>query len=223
MAISKRLKAIAKYTEGYNSLADIACDHGYLGIYAVQNYGLKKVLLTDINPMPLASALKNTKDKNLEDIICCKLGDGLAPLNEDYDVITISGIGGILLKEILQKDLDKCKRAKRMVLCPNTDLYEVRKFLCENNFEITHEEMVYDYKYYEIIVCCYTGEKQNYCEKELKFGPKLLAEKSNNFINYYTDLLKLFEKQIQFITDSNANEKLSTKIIEINSILGNNL
>ena len=46
MAISKRLKAIAKYIEGYDSLADIACDHGYLGIYAVEEYNLKEVLLT---------------------------------------------------------------------------------------------------------------------------------------------------------------------------------
>ena len=45
MAISKRLKAIAKYIEGYDTLADIACDHGYLGIYAVEEYNLKEVFL----------------------------------------------------------------------------------------------------------------------------------------------------------------------------------
>jgi tRNA (adenine22-N1)-methyltransferase len=65
MAISKRLKAIAKYIDGYKTLADIACDHGYLGIYAVEEYNLKEVLLTDINLMPLASAVKNVESKNL--------------------------------------------------------------------------------------------------------------------------------------------------------------
>ena len=96
MAISKRLKAIAKYTNGFNSLADIACDHGYLGIYAVEQFKLKEVLLTDINPMPLASAVKNVDNKNLSNIISCKLGNGLLPLEKDYEVISISGIGGML-------------------------------------------------------------------------------------------------------------------------------
>ena len=223
MAISKRLKAIAKYTEGFDSLADIACDHGYLGIYAVENYGLKYVLLTDINPMPLASAINNTKVKKLDNIIKCKLGDGLAPLEENYDVITISGIGGILLKDILTKDLEKAKGAKRLVLCPNTDLYEVRKFLHQNDFIITNEEMIFDYKYYEIIVCNYVGTKQQYSDLELKYGPVLLKNKSNDFINYYTQQLKLFENQAKFISDNEAKEKMLGKIMEINLILSNNL
>ena len=223
MAISKRLKAIAKYTEGFTSLADIACDHGYLGIYAVEKYGLNKVLLTDINPMPLASAINNCKNKNLENVISCKLGDGLAPLDEDYEVISISGIGGMLMKDILSKDILKCQKAKRLILCPNTDLYEVRKFLNDNDFIIDDEEMIYEHKYYEIIVTHYSGEQQNYSEQELKYGPILLEKMSKEFVNHYKEQIVLFENQIQFINDFVSKEKLSTKITEIKIILGNNL
>ena len=142
MAISKRLKAIAKYTSGFDSLADIACDHGYLGIYAVEQFKLKQVLLTDINPMPLASAVKNVENKNLGNIISCKLGNGLLPLEKDYEVISISGIGGMLMKEILEEGINRAKNARRLILCPNSDLYEVRKFLATNNFEIIEEEVI---------------------------------------------------------------------------------
>ena len=55
MAISKRLMTVAKYIHGYDTLADIACDHGYLGIYAAQNFNIKEVLLTDINEKGEAS------------------------------------------------------------------------------------------------------------------------------------------------------------------------
>ena len=223
MAISKRLKAIAKYTEGFNSLADIACDHGYLGIYVVENYGLNKVLLTDINPMPLASAVKNCKLKKLDNIIECKLGDGLAPLTMDYDVISISGIGGILMKEILSKDIKRCQNAKRVILCPNTDLYEVRKFLNDNMFEIENEEMILEHKYYEIIVAKYIGQPKNYSEIELKYGPILLANMTDVFIGYYKEQLKLLSKQIEFINDKSAHDKISSKINEIYQILVNNL
>ena len=223
MAISKRLKAIAKYTEGFLSLADIACDHGYLGIYAVEKYDLKKVLLTDINPMPLASAINNCKSKNLENIISCKLGDGLAPLDDNYDVISISGIGGMLMKDILAQDIIKCQKAKRLILCPNTDLYEVRKFLNDNDFVIETEEIVFEHKYYEIIVTHYVGKKQNYSELELKYGPILIKELSKEFITHYKEQIVLFEKQLQFINDFCSKEKLSSKINEIKTILGNNL
>ena len=93
MAISKRLLEIAKYIKGYETLADIACDHGYLGIYAAINFNLKEVLLTDINEMPLASAKENVAKRELNSVIKTKLGDGLAPLDKEYDVITIAGIG----------------------------------------------------------------------------------------------------------------------------------
>ena len=223
MTISKRLKAIAKYTEGFYSLADIACDHGYLGIYAAEHYGLKKVLLTDINPMPLASAVKNSKDRNLEDVISCKLGDGLAPLDCDYEVISISGIGGILMKDILNEGMDRIKNAKRLILCPNTDLYEVRKFLSDNLFMIEFEEMIHEHKFYEIIVAKYTGQAANYSEIELKYGPHLLQNKSEEFISNLKLQHEMLTKQIALINDLKAKEKLSLKINEISNILGNNL
>ena len=223
MAISKRLKAIAKYVCGFDSLADIACDHGYLGIYAVEEYGLKKVLLTDINPMPLASAVNNCKSRNLDHIISCKLGDGLAPLNEDYDVISISGIGGILMSEILAKDITKCKNAKRLILCPNTDSYEVRKFLNDNMFVIENEEIIFEHKYYEIIVAKYIGTIQNYSNEELKFGPILVKNKPEMFVNHYKEQIKILSKQLMLVKDSNAIEKLTLKIDELKQILGNNL
>ena len=223
MAISKRLQRIATYTEGFNSLADIACDHGYLGIYAAINYGIKDILLTDINPMPLASAVKNTESKNLSNVIKCKLGNGLAPLDKDYEVITISGIGGLLMKDILQEGILRAKSAKRLVLCPNTDSYEVRKFLMNNGFKITHEEMVYEHKYYEIIVSQFLGTHLKYNELELKYGPILLQNRPLEFVSYYSEQLNLFEKQIVKITDEKAKEKLQNKIDEIKVILNNNL
>ncbi len=223
MAISKRLKAIAKYTNGFTSLADIACDHGYLGIYAVEIYGLKEVLLTDINPMPLASAIKNSKIKKLDNIISCKLGDGLMPLEKDYEVITISGIGGMLMKDILSKGINRIKNAKRIVLCPNSDFYEVRKFLLDNSFIIESEEIIYDYKYYQIIVAKYTEEEITYSDYELKFGPKLLENISCEFISLYKDKLNLYERELEHVASNAAKEKLLAKINEIKTILGNNL
>ena len=219
MALSKRLLEIAKYINGYETLADIACDHGYLGIYAALNYNLKEVLLTDINEMPLASAKENVTKRNLDNIIKTKLGDGLAPLDKEYDVITIAGIGGLLLVQILQNDLDKAKSAKRLILCSNTDTDLVRRFLTENGFIIEAEQMVHDYKYYEIIVAKYTGINTNYSDLEIKYGPHLIKEKSSEFCEYYKKQLSLYSGQVLKINDLVSKERLQTKIAEIIKIL----
>ena len=219
MNISLRLSSVAKYINGYDTLADIACDHGYLGIYAAKNYSLKEVLLTDINEMPLASAKENIKKFNLDDIITTKLGNGLKPLTKDYDVITICGIGGILMTEILANDLERIKNSKRLILCPNTDSYNVRKFLNDNNFKIEFEEVVYDYKFYEIIVCSYNDEFLNYNELELKYGPCLLKEKTQEFIKLHEKQLNLLSSQLPNITNSEQKDKILSKINEIKNIL----
>ena len=219
MNISLRLSSVAKYINGYDTLADIACDHGYLGIYAAKNYSLKEVLLTDINEMPLASAKENIKKFNLDDIITTKLGNGLKPLTKDYDVITICGIGGILMTEILANDLERIKNSKRLILCPNTDSYNVRKFLNDNNFKIEFEEVVYDYKFYEIIVCSYNDEFLNYNELELKYGPCLLKEKTQEFIKLHEKQLNLLSSQLPNITNSEQKDKILSKINEIKKIL----
>ena len=219
MSISKRLLHIAKYIDGYDSLADIACDHGYLGIYALENYNINDVLLTDINELPLQCAMENAKRKKIDNKITFKLGDGLRPLDKDYEVISIAGIGGILMIKILEDCIGRAQNAKRLILCPNTDSYAVRKFLDENGFEIELEEIVHDFKYYEIIVAKYNGLCNKYNQKELKYGPILLKNKCIEFVDYYTNKCNMFKEQLNKINDMCSKAKIINEIKEIESII----
>ena len=219
MKLSKRLSVIASFIKGFKSLADIACDHGYLGIYAALNYDLETVLLTDINELPLASAKANITKFSVTDKVNTALGNGLEPLDKDYEVISISGIGGSLLVDILNNDLEKAKKAKRLILSANNDVKLLREFLMNNHFMITSEVMVYDYKYYEILVAEYTSKNVNYTELELKYGPYLLKEKSADFINHYQKLLKTLENQLTKVNNLEARTNLLKRIEEIKSIL----
>ena len=113
----------------------------------------------------------------------------------------------------------KIKKAKRLILCPNTDSYNVRKFLNDNNFIIEYEEVVLDYKFYEIIVCRYNGQPSNYSELDEKYGPCLLKEKSVEFIMMHEKQYKLLLLQLPNITNTDQKNKIIYKINEINSIL----
>lgn len=223
MKLSKRIRRIAKYTEGFKTMADIGCDHGYLGIHSILDYGLTEVLFTDINEMPLESAKQNCIKENVMDKVKFLLGDGLKPLDKDYEVISICGMGGILIKDILSASLERAKNAKRLILSPNTDARVVREFLVDNFFEIVEEEMIFDYKYYEVIICRYSPDAPKYSELELKYGPHLLKNKDEVFVEYYQKKLEFLEKQYEKVNDVLSKADILLKMIEIHQILINEM
>ncbi len=68
-------------------------------------------------------------EKNqVSDLIDARLGDGLTVLKpEDHvDVICIAGMGGLLIRRILEEGQAKLSGVQRLVLQPNVGEYELR-------------------------------------------------------------------------------------------------
>ena len=63
--VNKRLEIVNKYIDINDTLADIGCDHGYLGIMAI-NKGVKFVQFIDNKLGPLSSAKQNCVNINEE-------------------------------------------------------------------------------------------------------------------------------------------------------------
>ena len=177
-------------------------------------------------PMLSASAYQRREKKNIttKKIIkfydTCSLliaGESLFENNERFVIssITLKELEKIKTSSNKDADIKYSTRLLIKLLEDNSDLYEVRKFLLDNNFKIEAEEIVYDYKYYQIIVASYSNKEVNYTDIELKYGPILLRNIDSNFTQYYSEKLKLFEREYQHVTDTNAKEKLSNKIEEI--------
>ena len=53
LPISTRLLACCSFINPGDRVADIGCDHGYLGIYLLKNGLAKSVIAADINRGPL--------------------------------------------------------------------------------------------------------------------------------------------------------------------------
>ena len=112
--INKRLEIISSFIDKNDSLADIGCDHGYLGIMAL-NKGVNYVQFIDNKIGPLSSAKLNCENIN-NDKIEFTLSSGLNDLNNQVDTIAICGMGGELIVDILKADLNKAKNLKKMIL-----------------------------------------------------------------------------------------------------------
>lgn len=213
-----RIELLASLTKGSNSLLDLGCDHAYVLTLALNRYGVKKGIASDISDGPLKMAKDNIIKSGLADKIKIIKSDGFVNINEEFDTCIIAGMGGLLIKDILTNGLDKISQ-KKLILEPNNNREDVRLFLNNNNFKIIDEYALYDSnKYYEIIVAI--NEKDNLNDFQIKYGPILLEKKPKEFINFYKQKYDFLNKIIPNIKDQLEKEEKIKLLNEYKMIIG---
>ncbi len=212
-----RLDFIASLASGLDSVVDCGCDHAYTLINCIKKYGVKKGLGLDINEGPLESARKNVIENNLSESISLEKADGLTTYDKDYEGLIISGMGGSLICDILDYDIDVTKTFKKLILSPHNDTSKVRFFLINNGFKITEEYMIEENNHiYEIIVSTNEPLDRKYDFYDMKFGPILRNEKSELFVKKYSELLNQTNKALEQATNETqiARLKITKAMLE---------
>lgn len=176
MELSKRLQAVADLVTPGGIVADIGTDHGYIPIWLVESKKNPGAIAMDINKGPLAAAKAHILEYGLSDYIETRLSDGVMALKPgEADSIVIAGMGGALVIKILTEGRDVLDAVGECILQPQSELFKVRKFLQENGYRITEEDMVFeDGKYYPMMKVI-KGPDEDYGKLELLYGRKLLC------------------------------------------------
>ena len=176
--LSQRLQAIADMVPAGAKVADIGTDHGFLPCYLAQSGKAEQVIACDVNAQPLALAQKNITDYNVVDKVSTRLGDGLAVIKPgEVDVVTIAGMGGALMIDILDASPLVVDRLKRIVLQPNVGAEAVRIWAEKNRWQIVAEELVKENDIFSVIIVLEQGRSDRFMSAvELYLGPKLLAD-----------------------------------------------
>lgn len=191
--LSKRLAAVGFYVPKNSRLADVGSDHAYLPLFLVENERIDFAVAGEVVQGPYQSALTNVIQACKQDQIQVRLANGLAAIEEtdEIDVITIAGMGGRLIADILEAGMDKLAGVKRLILQPNNREDELRDWLSQHDFQIITEEMVTEnQKFYEILVV--EAGQMNLSNLERRFGPYLMQEKSPVFVaKWQAELKKL--------------------------------
>lgn len=167
--LTPRLEMILCHVTG-RSAADIGTDHAYIPV-ELSKKGIRTVA-TDISKGPLNAAKANVKKYNCE--VDLRLGGGLDPLEagETEDII-IAGMGGEMIIKIIKDNFEKA-RSSRLILQPMNYPERLRKFLFENRFEITEEDLVCEgEKLYNLMVAKSADKCGDYDEISLHLSPIL--------------------------------------------------
>ncbi|WP_422803177.1 tRNA (adenine(22)-N(1))-methyltransferase [Streptococcus sp. FT1-106] len=180
--LSNRLRKVAEYVPEGARLLDVGSDHAYLPIYLIEKGHIDFAIAGEVVKGPYESAVSNVANAQMTDKIDVRLADGLAAFEESdqISVITICGMGGYLIAEILANGRAKLDKVERLILQPNNREDELRNWLAQHGFRIVAETiMTENDKFYEIMVAEH-GD-MTLSVQEHRFGPYLNQEKSAVF------------------------------------------
>lgn len=214
--LSERLEKVVSYIPAGSRIADIGSDHAYLPCYAVQKGQVEFAIAGEVVEGPFQSATKQVRSLGLTGEIAVRKGDGLAVIEQKdaIDVVVIAGMGGALIRSILEADATKLAGVKRLVLQPNIAAHQLREWGEANQWALISEAILCeDNKIYEILVLEPSPEIVTYSDAERLLGPFLMREKSAVFQAKWRHELENWQG-IQAKIDAN-NTKNAERLAEL--------
>ncbi|WP_314059965.1 tRNA (adenine(22)-N(1))-methyltransferase TrmK [uncultured Vagococcus sp.] len=224
--LSKRLASVAHYVRKNDRVADIGSDHAYLPAWLVLNQQIEYAVAGEVVEGPYQAALKLVKQRKLDQYITVRLGDGLDAIVTDDDIsaITIAGMGGSLISDILERghQSGRLNGKERLILQPNVGEKTLRTWLMNHSYEIIAETLVMeDGRFYEIIVAEKVAKTVKYSLADLTFGvflrtgyPDLFKEKWQADLLNRKRVLKQLEQARQPQLEKIAEMTHMIKLIE---------
>ncbi len=180
--LSQRMRAVADMVRPGSRVCDIGCDHAFVSIYLVANGIADRVIASDVRTGPCAIARDNISRWRLSDKIDLRLGDGLSTVKPgEADAIVIAGMGGILITDILEAGKNVVEKARQLVLQPQSELEHVRRYIYDNGWTISEENMLIDAGKYYVVINVDLGRHKT--KSEAVSAAKTLsdiADKENN-------------------------------------------
>ena len=194
-------------------IMDVGTDHGYIAIELIKRNLADKVIASDINKDPLNKAKLNVSLEGLSNKIELRLGGGLTTVKEkEVNGVLIAGMGGNLIRDILENDIKKVKNMDYLVLQPAQNPEVLREYLYISDYEIIDEDVCFDEgKYYEVFKVKYKENNSTKLENIFyEVSPILLNKKSDVFKDYLYEKIDKYKKVKSFIKD-NTEHALSRK------------
>lgn len=145
--LSPRLLSCAGFVHPGDRVADIGCDHGYLGIYLLQEGIASSVISADINEGPLRNAYHNAHKYGVADKMHFYLSNGLRNVPQDFDVVVCAGMGAETMISILEAAPWLRSNRYRLILQCQTKTYLLRRYLSEQGWIISREPVLQDGKF----------------------------------------------------------------------------
>ena len=183
--VSDRLLACCRFVKPGDRVADIGCDHGYLGIYLLKNEIASHVYACDINEGPLNAAVFNSEKYAVRDRIQFFLSDGVQNIPRDFDTLVCAGMGGDTMISILAAaPWLKCDKYRHVLQC-QSKRPELRRYLSQYGWFIRKESVLKDGKFLYTVMDVVWLPGMELTPGGCHFSPALLKNPSKDLSAFY--------------------------------------
>lgn len=196
MNLSDRLLACCSFIHPGDRVADVGCDHGYLGIHLLLTGKADSVIASDINPAPLASARRNAEKYGVSSRMSFFLSDGLAGLPRDFDCMICAGMGADTMISILEGAPWVKNPDRRLILQCQSRRPLLRDYLSRNGYTIRQETLARDGKFLYTVMEVLCVPSPALTKAETSLSPALLHSGSPLLEEYRQQVLSGLDKTI---------------------------
>ncbi|WP_319942086.1 tRNA (adenine(22)-N(1))-methyltransferase [Pseudomonas quasicaspiana] len=190
--LSRRLERVAAHVPAGARLADIGSDHGYLPVALMRRGSIAAAVAGEVALTPFRAAERTVRENDLDQLITVRMANGLAAIQPEDGItaISICGMGGETIRDILDDGKVHLTGGERLILQPNGGERPLRQWLMENGYCILSEEVLRENRFdYEVIVAERAGPV-TYSAEELYFGPLQMKARSPAFLLKWRRMLR---------------------------------
>ena len=186
LPISERLLACANFVAQGDRVADIGCDHGYLGIHLLLEGIAKYVIASDIREQPLQSAIRNASKYGVSHRMSFHLSNGVQDIPQDFDTLVCAGMGADTMISILEAAPWLKSTQYRLILQCQSKTPMLRAYLSAQGWRIAEEAVLRDGRFlYTVMEVWYQPDYPRLTEVESYFPPALLENPTKDVPAYY--------------------------------------
>lgn len=188
--ISPRLLACCGFISPGARVADIGCDHGYLGIHLLLNNIASSVIAADVNQQPLDSAYRNAHKYGVQDKMSFYLSNGAVSIPRDFDTMVCAGMGADTMISILTAAPWLKNDQYKLILQCQSKTPMLRKFLSQAGWHIARETVLRDGRFlYTVMEVLWQPETPKLTPGQQHFSPALQKDSSEQVPEYYAQVV----------------------------------
>lgn len=209
--LDERLQLAAKLYDPCELGADIGTDHGLLPRHLLAEGICQRMIVADISEKALQHARDTIRLSGLEnraDFVCA---DGLRAITQPCGVISIMGMGGETMAEILRKGQDHLQGAA-LVLSAHTEQQLVREALRDIGYRLTAEQLCLAEGRYYIFWKAVPGQEE-VSDGDIRYGRLLFEQNSEHLPGYIAWRIKYLSGKLKGLRSaSRPDEALIARI-----------
>ncbi len=175
--------------------ADIGTDHARLPSALLKSGKCRRMILTDISASALASARREMESAGLTERAELRLGDGLSVLGEDCAMISILGMGGRTIREILIRGLPFLKGAE-LLLSAHSNLPQVRQAVSDIGYRLVSETPCLEDGRFYLMLHAVPGEEK-LSGRQIRLGARLFESDAPLLLPYLRHRREVLEDHLK--------------------------